>query len=363
MVMKGREIRLCPREKEKMFFQQCFRFKNRSWNMCHENYLAHKQAKKCNLNPPNRNDGKSITNNKDQIDKKADSKIKNYVVKSYNQSWKKYYKEKGVAKPNFHSYRKSRESYTTDKPKFEGNYIILPKCKPIRFRGELLDYEIANITIFKRNNKYYASIIYKDVEITPMVNTNKDLGIDWGETTFLTLSSGMKINPIIDHELEYKINYLTRELSYKKLHSKSWHRLKNKIDKLKEKRTNKLKDYYHKLTTDLVRNFDNIFIEKLNYKNIHQMSKKFVNKRKKTYNQFGTVKKFLNYKLQWYKNSKLIEVSARNTSRTCSSCAYIHEKFHINIREWKCPICKSKHDRDINASINILNKGLKTKIQ
>ena len=356
--MKGRIIRLYPKRQEKEFFSLCFRFNNRAWNMCHANYLAHLQAKKYNLNPGHRNDGKSVTNSKDELDRKADSKIKNYVVKNYGQAWKKHYTE-GTGRPRFHSFKKSRKSYTTDKPVFNGNYLLLPKCKnKIKFKGDLLDHDIANITIFMKNNKYYASIIYKNVEITPMVNTNKDLGIDWGESTFLTLSKGIKINPFIDHDLEEKINNLNFDLSKKTLHSKSWYRLKNKIDKLKEKRTNRLKNWYHKLTTKLVKNYDNIFIEKLNYKTIHQEAKKFVSKIKKTYYQFGTIKKMLDYKLSWYKNTKLIEVSAKNTSKICHVCNYVHPDLGIHIREWICPVCKSNHDRDINASINILNRGL-----
>lgn len=358
MVIKGRIIRLYPKKEEKEFFNLCFRFSNRAWNICHANYLAHTQAKKYNLNPNYRNDGKSITHNKDELDKKADSKIKNYVTKAYNFAWKKFYTEKEVKAPNFHSYRKSRKSYTTDKPIFEKNNLLLPKCKPIRFRGELLDNEIANITIFMKNNKYYASIIYKNVEITSLINTNKDLGIDWGEKTFLTFSNGIKVNPIIDYELEKQINYLQTELSYKKLYSNSWHKLKSKIDNLKEKRTNRLKDWYHKLTIKLATDFDNIFIEKLNYKTIHQEAKNFVSKIKKIYYQFGKFKELLSYKLNWYKNTELIEVNAKNTSRLCSSCGYLHRDFGIHIRDWICPVCNSNHDRDINASINILNRGL-----
>jgi len=356
--MKGRIIRLYPKKEEINFFSLCFRFSNRAWNMCHANYLAHAQAKKYNLNPNYRNDGKSITNNKDNLDKKADSKIKNYVTKAYNLAWKKYYTEKEANTPGFHAFKKIRKSYTTDKPVFENNKLLLPKCKPIKFRGELLDEEISNITIYMKNNKYYASIIYKNVEIFPKVNTNEDLGIDWGETTFLTFSNGIKVNPIIDYKLEEKINYWTRELSYKVRYSNSWYKLKHKIDNLKEKRTNRLKDWYHKLTTKLVTDFDNIFIEKLNYKIIHQEAKKFVSKLKKTYYQFGKFKELLSYKLEWYKNIELVEVNARNTSRLCSTCNYLHRDFGIHIREWVCPVCNSNHDRDINASINILNRGL-----
>jgi len=208
-----------------------------------------------------------------------------------------------------------------------------------------------------KNNKYYASINYKNVKITPITNTNQDLGIDWGETTFLTLNNTTKINPIINYQLENKINYLVRELSYKQKYSKSWHRLKNKIDKLKEKRTNQLLDWYHKLTTQLTHEFDNIFIEKLNYKTIHQEQKRFVSKLKKNYYQFGKFKELLKYKLKWYKNIQLIEVNPKNTSQLCNTCGYLHKDLKIHTRQWTCPQCKNTHDRDINAAKNILNRG------
>lgn len=67
MVTKGRIIRLYPKEKEKEFFNLCFRFNVRAWNMCHANYLAHIMAKKYGLTSGYRNDGKSITNNNEKL--------------------------------------------------------------------------------------------------------------------------------------------------------------------------------------------------------------------------------------------------------------------------------------------------------
>ena len=92
-----------------------------------------------------------------------------------------------------------------------------------------------------KNNKYYANVIYKNVEITPLLNTNEDLSIYWEKPQFLTLNNGRKANPFSDNELEDKINSQNFDLSRKQLHSKSWYKIKLQIDKLKEKCTNRLK--------------------------------------------------------------------------------------------------------------------------
>lgn len=106
-----------------------------------------------------------------------------------------------------------------------------------------------------------------------------------------------------------------------------------------------------------MKEYDQVYIEKLNYRHIHQEAKRYVSKIKKTYYQFGTVKTMLNYKLEWYKSTELVEVDPKNTTKTCNVCGYLNNDLTITMRSWECPNCNLYHDRDINASINILNRG------
>ena len=53
------------------------------------------------------------------------------------------------------------------------------------------------------------------------------------------------------------------------------------------------------------------------------------------------------------------KVNPRYTSKTCSACGYIYDDMTLSVRKWTCPICYTEHDRDINASINILNKTIR----
>lgn len=113
------------------------------------------------------------------------------------------------------------------------------------------------------------------------------------------------------------------------------------------------KDYLHKLTTHLVKQYDVIVIEDLRVKNLrknHHLAKAIANA------SWSMFRQMLEYKCQWY-GKKLIAVDPKNTSRICSKCGYNSGEKPLDIREWTCPKCKTHHDRDINAAINILNKA------
>ena len=113
------------------------------------------------------------------------------------------------------------------------------------------------------------------------------------------------------------------------------------------------KDYLHKLTTHLVKQYDVIVIENLKVKNLqknHHLAKSIAN------SSWSIFRQMLEYKCQWY-GKKLIAVDPKNTSRICSKCGYNSGKKPLDIREWTCPKCQAHHDRDINAAVNILNKA------
>ena len=81
---------------------------------------------------------------------------------------------------------------------------------------------------------------------------------------------------------------------------------------------------------------------------------------------WSTFVSMLEYKCDWY-GKQLVKVNARDTSRTCSQCGFLNKEFSklddyqfLDVRQWVCPNCGTHLDRDINASVNILNKGLET---
>src|SRR5699024_11324473 len=135
----------------------------------------------------------------------------------------------------------------------------------------------------------------------------------------------------------------------------NWQKAQTIKAKYQAKVANQRKDYLHKVTTELVKKYDVIVIEDLKAKNLqknHHLAKSIANA---SWYQFRTM---LEYKCQWY-GKQLIVVKPNYTSQICSNCGYASGKKPLEIREWTCLKCGAHHDRDINAAVNILHKGLK----
>lgn len=149
--------------------------------------------------------------------------------------------------------------------------------------------------------------------------------------------------------------YEASELSEFKNHEKRM----QKSAKAQRKVANKRHDYLHKLTTKLVKTYDVIVLEDLKVKNMlknHKLAKAISNA------SWATFVRFLRYKCEWY-GKLFILVLPHYTSRICHQCGWDSGKKPLDIREWTCLHCHETHDRDINAAINILYRGLETYFQ
>ena len=135
----------------------------------------------------------------------------------------------------------------------------------------------------------------------------------------------------------------------------NWQKARIAKSHYQAKIANKRKDYLHKITTELVRSYDVIVIEDLKTKNLlknHSLAKSISNQ------AWRELRTMLEYKCEWY-GKQLITVKPNYTSQICSNCGYHSGNKPLDIREWTCPKCNTHHDRDINAAVNILNKGMK----
>ena len=217
--------------------------------------------------------------------------------------------------------------------------------------------KIYNITISKTSSGNYYASISAEVDIIAFEKTNRSCGIDLGLKDFLIFDTGEKIhNPRILKHLEKKYRKLAKTVSRKQLKSNNRNKARIKLAKFHEKITNIRKDFLHKLSTQLIKNYDIICIEDLCFKGFMKSNKA---KSYQDVSQSEFVRQ-LEYKANWY--GKTISKIDRfyPSTQLCSECGFKNPALKdTNIREYDCPECGTRHDRDINVAINILQEGLR----
>ena len=266
--------------------------------------------------------------------------------------------------PKFKSKKRSKNSYRTNMNislNIENRTIKIPKVGIIRFRDKSKFKgitKIHNITISKTSSGKYYAIISVEVYIPHFERTNQNVGIDLGLKDFAIFSNGDKLeNPKFFINAQKKLAKMQRKLSKKIYGSQNYLKYKIKVAKFHEKIKNKRLDFLHKLTLRLVKEYDIICVETLRVNNMmknHKLAKSF---------QDVSLYEFirmLEYKCSWYGKTLSKIDTFYTSSQLCSNCGYKNSDIkNLNIREWTCPKCGTYHDRDINASINTLNEGIR----
>lgn len=162
-------------------------------------------------------------------------------------------------------------------------------------------------------------------------------------------------NPRILTTLEKKYRKLAKAVSRKVYGSSNYQKAKLKLAKFHKYIANIRKDFLHKLSTNLLKEFDIICLEDLNIKGL--MKNKGKSYQDVAQSEFITM---LKYKAEWY-GKTIVQISRWfPSSQLCSECGFKNPALKdTSIREYDCPECGTHHDRDINAAINILREGLR----
>lgn len=228
------------------------------------------------------------------------------------------------------------------------------------------DALLKRATISRKNDKYFIAIIFEDNLPTPKpIKAKSVVGLDMGISSLITTSDYIKYpNLKLTKKYEKKLKKAKRKLS-KKVHStkkgdttpKSNNYLKQqkKVHKIHSKILNARENYLHKISNEITNQYDIICIETLGVKNMiknRHLSKSISDV---AWNKFITQ---LEYKSKW-KGKTLLKIDKWfPSSQICSNCGANTGKKPLHVREFICSHCKSYHDRDINAAINIRNYGL-----
>jgi len=213
----------------------------------------------------------------------------------------------------------------------------------------------STITIVKdKSNRYFVSLVL-DEKIKKLPKTKKAVGVDLGISRLATLSNGERIpNPKYLIKQTKKLAKAQRTLSRRIKGSGRWKRAKFHIARIHAKIADARLDHMHKVTTDLVRRFDVICIEDLNVRGMiknHNLARSISDA------SFGLFRSQLRYKTEWYSKDLRVVDRFFPSSKRCNICGHVLESLPLSIREWNCPECNTHHDRDENASKNILAVG------
>ena len=271
------------------------------------------------------------------------------------------YFQKRAAHPVFRSKHDHHQSYRTINQggniRIVGKYIRLPKLGYVKVRQSMEIGHINSVTIERTPTGKYFAVLNVEFEPIPRPNGGKKIGIDVGIKEFYSDSNGNMVpNP---RHLEKSMRKLVREqrrLSRKENESKNRNRQRVKVALIHERIANQRNDFLQKESTMLIRENQTICIEDLKVKNMmrnHRLAKSIASA---SWSKFFDM---LEYKAMWYGNDIIRIPTMYPSSQTCSCCGYKNPLVkNLAVRNWECPECHTRHDRDTNAGINILRKGL-----
>ncbi len=304
--------------------------------------------------------------------KEVDSCLLRCSILNLEAAYKRFYKGSGYPKykkkgihdtyrtNNIRNIYKGKE-YNSIKLDLENRVITLSKLKEVKIRGyrfkKRIKGRIINATVRKEANKYYVSVLVEEEKDIVKQKPRSIIGIDLGIKDTIITSEGYKVSfPDIKKKLK-RVKGLQKGLSRCEIGSKNRYKLKIKIQRLYLKIKNIRKYFIHNVTNKIVKGNDIIAVEDLNIKCMYQnkcMAKSLINI------PLSEIIEKLKYKTEWL-GKKLIQVDRYYaSSQECNRCGYRNKKVKdLNIRNWICPNCNNNHNRDINASINIMYEGLK----
>lgn len=356
VIHKGYKFRLYPNDKQKEYFAKCFGCARFIYNkMLTDKIEYYQKTGEVLVTYP--------SNYKDEFPflKEVDSNILAQEYLHLQRAYSNFFKNKDFGFPKFKSKKDNYKSFSSTAIKIIDNkYLKLPKNKnfglikvkisqPIR--GTIKTVTISQVP----SGKYYVSMNVA-IWYQSLPSRGSSIGLDLGTKVLVITSNGDKFDNIRTLENhQAKLAKLQRQLAHKQKGSRNYEKARIKLAREYEKIANIRKDYLHKISHKIVSENQAIFSEYLNVKGLMKNHRQAKSIGDASWYEFT---RQLEYKSAW--NGRIYHKVDRffPSSQLCSSCGFKYEAVKTkNLREWRCPNCGAYHDRDINAAVNILNRG------
>lgn len=299
--------------------------------------------------------------------KKADSRALLNAREALDEAYNKFFKEPNTGFPKFKAKHKSRWSYTTDNNNnaihFKGNRLQLPKVGAVKVvQHRDIEGQIITATIsHERSGEYYASVLCEIEQPESLPVIEKKVGIDLGLHDLIVCSDGTMVEaPKYFKKSQYKLAKEQKKFARTQKGSNGHEKQRVKVARCHQKIKNQRNDFLQKLSTKLINENQVICLEDLSVKGLqknHKLAKSVSDA------SFAKFVSMLEYKAEWYGRTIVKIDRFYPSTQICNSCGFQNTSLRglkgLKVREWICPECGEVHDRDFNASRNILKEGLR----
>ena len=365
-MLKAYEFRIYPTPKQETFLLKTAGLTRLFWNMqLARKEKAYQNGEKCKL----------LTYK--QLFSELKPEALDWVKEVDSTPFAAKYMDITSAFNNFYNSCKGKRKLRVGKPKFESKKytpisITWTSMQPPRIlkNGYLFitrklgsikgvfhrwaEGEFRHATIKQTSTGKWFVKICVDKKDEPKNKNGKSVGIDWNcrDKDFIVMSNGTKIKcPRFLQKSSKQLRHQQKIMSKRfvkglETQSSSYYKQKQKVALLHEKVANQRKDWLHKLSRQICNEYETVVVEDINLQTIAKM-----NHGKVVGDQgFGMLRNMIAYK------GNLVKVNPKNTSKMCHCCGFVNPKVKVGVNYWECPNCCAKHDRDINAALNILHK-------